>query len=154
MKKTIVKVVLTIAALLLAYLIINVITGDGTTDGDGSFELMILDINDDIVFDETLSYQQGQTFFDVLNENFELTCANRFYEADISCSYKFSIMQYKNHVILGIKSDVFDVMTDWDNTFLNIEIYIDDKYVKSTVGFDYVDIEQNKKIRITADLVE
>ncbi len=154
MKKIILKIILTLAALLLAYLIINVIMGDGTTDGEGSFELIILDINDEIVFDDELTYSEGQSFFDVLNENFELTCANKFYEPDDSCSYKFSIMQYKNHVILGIKSDVFDVMTDWDNTFLNIEIYIDDQYVKSTVGFDYVDIEENKKIRITADLVE
>ncbi|MCD4827436.1 MAG: hypothetical protein K8Q99_06655 [Acholeplasmataceae bacterium] len=154
MKKTIIKIALTIAALLLAYLVINVIMGDGTTDDEGSFELVIVDVDNNIVFEDVLTYSEGQTFFDVLNENFELTCANKFYEADMSCSYKFSILQYKNHVILGIKSDVFEIVTDWDNTFLNIEIYIDDTYVKSTVGFDYVDIEENKKIRITADLVE
>ncbi|BCR36665.1 hypothetical protein [Mariniplasma anaerobium] len=154
MKKIILKIVLTISALLLGYIIINVIMGDGKTDGDGSFELIILDSNQDVVYNEVLYYEEGQTFFDVLNENFELTCANRLYEADDTCGYKFTIMQYKNHVVLGIKSDVFEIMTDWDNTFLKIEIYDGNEYVRSTIGFDYVNIEENKKIRISADLVE
>lgn len=154
MKKIIIKIVLTLAALLLGYIVINVIMGDGKTDGDGSFELIILDDNQDVVYNEILNYEKDQTFFDVLNENFELTCANRLYEADSTCSYKFTIMQYKNHIILGIKSDEFDIMTDWDNTFIKIEIYNGNEYVRSTIGFDYVDIEENKKIRISADLVE
>lgn len=154
MKKIILKIVLTLVALLLGYIIINVIMGDGKTDDDGSFELIILDSNQDVVYNEVLNYVEGQTFFDVLNENFELTCANRFYKADDTCSYKFSVMQYKNHVILGIKSDDFEIMTDWENTFLKIEIYNNNNYVKSESGFDYVDIEENKKIRISADLVE
>jgi hypothetical protein len=154
MKKIILKIVLTIAALLLGYIVINVIMGDGKTDGDGSFELIILDDNQDVVYNEILNYEKDQTFFDVLNENFELTCANRLYEPDSTCSYKFTIMQYKNHIILGIKSDEFDIMTDWDNTFIKIEIYNGNEYVRSTIGFDYVDIEDNKKIRISADLVE
>jgi hypothetical protein len=154
MKKIIIKIVLTLAALLLGYIVINVIMGDGKTDGDGSFELIILDSNQDVVYNEILNYEKDQTFFDVLNENFELTCANRLYEPDSTCSYKFTIMQYKNHIILGIKSDEFDIMTDWDNTFIKIEIYNGNEYVRSTIGFDYVDIEDNKKIRISADLVE
>jgi hypothetical protein len=154
MKKIVIKIVLTLAALLLGYIVINVIMGDGKTDGDGSFELIILDSNQDVVYNEILNYEKDQTFFDVLNENFELTCANRLYEPDSTCSYKFTIMQYKNHIILGIKSDEFDIMTDWDNTFIKIEIYDGNEYVRSTIGFDYVDIEENKKIRISADLVE
>ena len=128
--------------------------GDGKTEDDGTIELTIMDNDNIVVFNESLTYKEGQSFFDVLNENFELTCANRLYKEDPTCSYKFSVMQYKNHVILGIKSNSFEIVTDWDNTFLKIEFYDGNTYVKSNVGFDYVDLEENKKIRIHADRVE
>lgn len=153
MKKSYLKIFLTIVALLLGYIVIDAIMGDGKTDAAGTFELIIMDESETIVFNEDLTYKEGQSFFDVLRENFELTCANRNYRADSTCSYKFSILQHKSHVILGIKSDNFEIVTDWDNTFLKIEVYDNHAYVASNVGFDYVDLEQSKKIRIRAEKV-
>ena len=154
MKKIYLKIILTVVVLILAYITVNAIMPDGVTDDAGEFELIIVDAANVIVYEDTLTYEKDQSFFDVLSKNFTLTCANIRYKEDPSCSYKFNIMSFENHVILGIKSDTFEIMTDWKNTFLLIEVYENEVYTRSSVGFDYIDLETNEKIRLRVDLVE
>ena len=38
------------------------------------------------------------------------------YQPDPTCSYEFKLFSQTHHIILGIKTDSFDIMTDWDHS--------------------------------------
>lgn len=151
MKPIFIKIILTIAVLLLGYMIIEFVFNRDVIHDAGFVELILIDKDDRVVYQKVLYYEENQTFFELLNEHFELTCANQFYQPDNSCSYQFSIMGQQQHIILGIKSNTFEMMTDWDKTFLNIEIYDGNAYVDSSVGVDMIDLDEIHKIRILVD---
>ena len=151
MKPIVIKIILTLAVLLFGFLVIEFVFDRDLIHEAGEIELIIMNQNEDIVFQDILPYQENESFFDILNKRFTLTCANQFYQPDDTCSYKFNVMGQENHVILGIKSDDFEVISDWDNTFLNIEIYIDETYIDANQGFDMVQLDELDKIRIVLD---
>lgn len=151
MKPIVIKIILTVAVLLLGFIIIEFVFNRDVIHDAGFVELTIMDEHEEILYQKILYYEENQTFFELLNENFELTCANSFYQADSTCSFKFNIMGQQQHVILGIKSDKFEIMTDWDKTFLNIEIYDGNTYVDSSVGVDMIDLNEIDRIRILVD---
>lgn len=153
MKPIYLKIILTIVVLLLGYLIIEFIFDRDLILSDGSIELVIVDEDGVIVYDEVIEYRENQTFFEILNENFELTCANRSYQADPTCSYEFKLFSQTHHVILGIKGESFTILTNWQDTFLNIEIYDGTNYVDSTIGVDGINLNDINKIRIIVDEV-
>jgi hypothetical protein len=151
MKPIVIKIILTLAVLLFGFLVIEFVFDRDLIHEAGEIELIIMNQNEDIVFQDILPYQENESFFDILNKRFTLTCANQFYQPDDTCSYKFNVMGQENHVILGIKSDDFEMISDWDNTFLNIEIYIDETYIDANQGFDMVQLDELDKIRIVLD---
>ncbi len=153
MKPLYLKIFLTIAVLLLGYVIIEFVFNRDVIIYDGEVELTIIDESGITVFEQVVYYEKDQTFFDILNDKFDLTCANRSYQEDPTCSYEFKLFSQNHHVILGIKNESFEIMTDWQNTFLNIEIYDGTNYVDSTVGVDGISLNDIDKIRIIVDKV-
>lgn len=151
MKPIVIKIILTLAVLLFGFLVIEFVFDRDLIHEAGEVELIIMNENQEILFHDILAYEENESFFDVLNERFTLTCANQFYQPDDTCSFKFNVMGQENHVVLGIKSDDFEVITDWDNTFLNIEIYDDDTYIDANQGFDMILLDDVDKIRIVID---
>lgn len=151
MKPIVLKIILTLAVLLFGFLVIEFVFDRDLIHEAGEVELIIMNENQEVLFHDFLAYEENESFFDVLNERFTLTCANQFYQPDDTCSFKFNVMGQENHVVLGIKSDDFEVITDWDNTFLNIEIYVDDTYVDANQGFDKILLDDVDKIRIVID---
>ncbi len=151
MKPLHLKIILTIVVLLLGYLIIDVVFDRNLIHEAGEIELIIVDEHQEIVYHNILPYEKDQTFFDLLNQKFTLTCANRFYNPDSTCSYEFNIMGQSNYVILGIKSDTFEIMTDWSKTFIKIEVYDGEKFIQATQGFNHLDISNFEKIRLIVD---
>lgn len=151
MKPIVLKIILTFAVLLFGFLIIEFVFDRDLIHEAGEIELIIMDENQEILFHEILPYEENQTFFDVLNERFTLTCANQFYQPDDTCSFKFNVMGQENHVVLGIKSEAFEIVTDWDSTFLNIEIYNGENFIDANQGFDMIELDQVDKIRIVID---
>lgn len=151
MKPIVLKIILTLAVLLFGFLVIEFVFDRDLIHEAGEVELIIMNENQEVLFHDFLAYEENESFFDVLNERFTLTCANQFYQPDDTCSFKFNVMGQENHVVLGIKSDDFEVITDWDNTFLNIEIYVDDTYVDANQGFDMIALDDVDKIRIVID---
>ncbi len=151
MKPIVIKIILTLAVLLFGFLVIEFVFDRDLIHEAGEVELIIMNENQEVLFHDFLAYEENESFFDVLNERFTLTCANQFYQPDDTCSFKFNVMGQENHVVLGIKSDDFEVITDWDNTFLNIEIYVDDTYVDANQGFDMIALDDVDKIRIVID---
>lgn len=151
MKPIVIKIILTLAVLLFGFLVIEFVFDRDLIHEAGEVELIIMNENQEILFHDILAYEENESFFDVLNERFTLTCANQFYQPDDTCSFKFNVMGQENHVVLGIKSDDFEVITDWDNTFLNIEIYDNDTYIDANQGFDKILLDDVDKIRIVID---
>ena len=152
MKTIYLKIALTVIVLLLGYLFIKLVYDNNLTQTAGYIELFIVDQNEIEVYHDTIAYQENQTFFDVLNENFELTCANRNYEPDETCSYEFkTLLSY--HVILGIKNEDFSILTDWSNTFIKIYVFDGTTYIESTVGVDGVNLNQIDSIKLVVEEV-
>lgn len=151
MKPIVIKLILTVAVLLFGFLIIEFVFDRDLIHEAGDIELIIMNEDQEVLFHEILSYEENESFFEILNERFTLTCANQFYQIDHTCSFTFNVMGQENHVILGIKSESFEMMTDWDNTFLNIEIYDGETFIDANQGFDMIQLENIDKIRIIVD---
>lgn len=151
MKPIIVKIILTLAVLLFGFLVIEFVFDRDLIHEAGEVELIIMNENEEVLFHEILPYLENESFFEILDDRFTLTCANQFYQPDDTCSFKFNVMGQENHVILGIKSDDFEVITDWDNTFLNIEVYSNGIFVDANQGFDMIELDDIDKIRIVVD---
>ncbi len=151
MKPIVLKIILTLAVLLFGFLIIEFVFDRDLIHEAGEVELIIMNENEEVLFNEILPYQENQSFFEILDDRFTLTCANQFYQPDDTCSFKFNVMGQENHVVLGIKSDDFEVITDWDNTFLNIEVYSNGTFVDANQGFDMIALDTVDKIRVVID---
>jgi hypothetical protein len=151
MKPIVVKIILTLAVLLFGFLVIEFVFDRDLIHEAGEVELIIMNENEEVLFHEILPYLENESFFEILDDRFTLTCANQFYQPDDTCSFKFNVMGQENHVILGIKSDDFEVITDWDNTFLNIEVYSNGTFVDANQGFDMIELDDIDKIRIVVD---
>lgn len=151
MKPIVLKIVLTLAVLLFGFLVIEFVFDRDLIHEAGEIELLIMNEDQVILFHEILPYEENESFFELLNERFTLTCANQFYQPDNTCSYQFNVMGQENHVVLGIKSDDFEVITDWDNTFLNIEIYDGKNFIDANQGFDMIELNEIDKIKIVID---
>lgn len=151
MKPIVVKIILTLAVLLFGFLVIEFVFDRDLIHEAGEVELIIMNKNEEVIFHEILPYLENESFFEILDNRFTLTCANQFYQPDDTCSFKFNVMGQENHVILGIKSDDFEVITDWDNTFLNIEVYSNGTFVDANQGFDMIELNDIDKIRIVVD---
>ncbi|AUD65773.1 hypothetical protein BK011_08785 [Tenericutes bacterium MZ-XQ] len=151
MKPIVIKLILTVAVLLFGFLIIEFVFDRDLIHEAGDIELIIMNEDQEVLFHEILPYEENESFFEILNERFTLTCANQFYQPDNTCSFTFNVMGQENHVILGIKSESFEIMTDWDNTFLNIEVYDGETYIDANQGFDMIQLENIDKIRILVD---
>lgn len=112
----------------------------------GNFTLVIADIDENIVFDDVLSFSGNETLYDVIARNFKITCANKNYEKDENCSYTFPLLNSK--VILGIKVGNISLDTDFKTSFLAIEVLEEEGYRLATKGFSNYNLTDGESIRI------
>ncbi|MDY0074409.1 MAG: hypothetical protein RBR75_00795 [Acholeplasmataceae bacterium] len=133
MKHLKLKIFISVIVVLIGLVLVRFLTMDNRAESDGIIYLYIEGENQVVVFEGELEFYQGDTFFDVLDRAFELTCANASYQPDTTCSYTFQV-GYQSKVILGIKNDDFELMTDWTHTFLSIYLYNDGIKELSTLG--------------------
>lgn len=129
-----IKIIISIVVILVGALVIHLLTVENRSTDTGEIYLYIVDADEKVVFEGSLSYEKGDSFFDILNRHFDLTCATSNYQPDIQCSYSFSTPGASGKVILGIKGDDFELITNWTNNFLAFYIYDGDIKQLSTVG--------------------
>lgn len=135
------KLIVTVAVLIFAGISFFMSDYFRQTDDSGTITIILIDQIDDTIINEEISFEEGDTFFEVLMENYDLRCANSSYQP-VVCT-EDSLM---GNVIL-----VFDdVETDWNNSY--IAIYIDDEY--STYGIDNIPLEDESIYRFEYALVE
>lgn len=121
-------------------------------NGPGEFELVIANESEEVLYQEELSFNAGDTLYDVLKVNFMLTCASNTYQPDPTCSASFRFFAdgstIDGKIILGVKGDTFEIMTDWDKTYLAIQVYDNNSYRLTTKGVSGYTLKDGEKIRI------
>ncbi len=99
------------------------------------------------MFDDDLIVKEGDSFFDVLDRKFAIICANALYQQDPTCSFSFALFDDAK-VVLGIQADDFEIITDWNNTFLAFEYFDGKEYRITSYGPSHLDFSNREKIRI------
>ena len=147
------KAMITFAALLIAFVTIGFVTAQNRATSDGFIHLIIEDADGAVLFDDEIVFHDGESFYDILNRTFTLTCANAHYQPDETCSHGFVLGPSTNgrvpdKVILGIKGQHFDLMTNWTDQFLAFEVYVNQAYVLTTQGPSNLAFENGQSFRI------
>ncbi len=147
------KIIITLGVIVIAFVVGRLLFVDNRASDEGTIHLELIDDEGTIVFSETLSFQEGDTFFDILNRHFDVTCANQSYEADPSCEYTFSSFAFQGKVILGISGEDFSLMSDWSNTFLAFYVKHEDAFVLSTSGPSQIPFDDGDEFQIVLESV-
>ncbi|MFW6298381.1 MAG: hypothetical protein ACOC14_01750 [Bacillota bacterium] len=100
----------------------------------GTLDLLVYDADDEKIIDETYTFDEEDTLFTVMDEHHEMVCADRSYEPDPDCETEFG--NY-GRILLGIE----DIMTDWNNTFLYLEV----NGTQANRGMDTVELEDGNE---------
>ena len=94
------------------------------SDIEGSVTITLIDEIGDTVSSKEYDFTSEDTLFDLLNENFEVGCANSSYQLSLECDKGL----FSSRVLMKLN----DVETDWTSTY--IAIYENDEY--SLLGID------------------
>jgi len=149
MKNLVVKIIVSVVLIITVFFTIEFFANENLSLTSGSIHLTIVDDQGIVVFDDELTFDEGDSFFDILYRNFDLTCANGSYQADEACTYDFQSFGFQGKVLLGIKNDDFEILSNWTNTFLSIEKYDGEAYKLTTVGVSNVSFGNHDKFRLT-----
>lgn len=134
MKHLKLKLLITAIVILIGFIAIRLLNVDHMANDEGSIYLYIQDENETIVFEGELDYKSGDSFYDILNRHFDLTCATATYQEDPGCGYDFQSFAYQGKVVLGIKGNDFELITNWSDTFLSFYHYSEQQKVLATNG--------------------
>ena len=105
------KILISLVVLLVGLVGIYLLSPNNNAKSDGIIHLKVLDINEEVVFNNELSFNTGDSFYDILSNNFTIICADGSYNPDPTCSYEFNFITYKERIVLGIKNDDFEIIS-------------------------------------------
>lgn len=148
-----VKIIISVMVILVALVTIRLLTVENVSTDEGSIYLYITDQNQDTVFEGELSYIEGDSFYDILDRHFDLTCATQTYQPDETCSYSFTTPGAKGKVILGITGEGFSVMTNWTDYFLAFYTYDDGEKRLTTVGPSNIPFQDGDQFMICYETI-
>ena len=148
MKSVVLKLSMTLVVFFAAFYGCILLSTNHSAQEQGHIRLVIVDENNETIFDDRLAYHEGDTFFDVLNRAFDLTCANGQYQEDPTCTYTFPMIPSNEKVILNIKGHTFEIKTNWQDTFLALEYYDGESYILFSQGITSLSYTDKAHIRI------
>ncbi|MCK5762198.1 MAG: DUF4430 domain-containing protein [Candidatus Izimaplasma sp.] len=108
---------------------------NNNNDAIGEITITVIDEIGDTVSSKTYSFAENDTLFSILEDNYDLGCADSSYQLTTVCEP----LMLSSRVILKIDS----VETDWNNTF--IAIYENDEY--SNFGLDSISLNDGDIFR-------
>lgn len=111
------------------------------SEANGLVTIELIDENGLLVSTKKIDFYEGTTLFELLDENYDLMCANASYNPTDICS-KISM---NGRVVLGIDT----VETNWTNSFL--AIYINDDY--AVYGIDSIPLNEGDVYRFEYTVV-
>ena len=120
------KVLISIAALGLIVSSFLALSYFDFSDIEGTVTITIIDEIGDTISSKEYDFVERDTLYDLLNENYELGCANSSYQLSTECPSGI----FSSRILLKID----DLETDWRNSY--IAIYENDEY--SVLGIDYI----------------
>ncbi len=121
------KLVITFIVILAAIASFFVSDYFNSNDYDGEITIIVVDQIGDTVSNEQYLFIEEDALFDILDDNYNIGCADSNYNLTSECA---EISGITGRIILKID----DIETDWDNTY--IAIYINGDY--STFGIDNI----------------
>jgi len=148
MKPIQLKILISAIVIIVGVVLIRLFLFENRADQSGTIYLTITGENEEIVYEGELEFIEGDSFYDVLDRHFELTCATATYQPDEGCNYTFNSILYQGKVILGIKNDDFELMTNWSDTFLSFYYMENGEKKLATVGPSRLAFEDQDEILI------
>jgi len=127
------KILLTTFVLFAAFVLFLIFQNNGAKS-EGEVVIVVHD-GTSMISEETFSFDEGDTLFDLLNTHFNLVCANANYQPSNECRD----LLLGSPVILGIDG----VITNWKDRYF--AIYVNDKY--SNFGVDMIVLNDEDVIR-------
>lgn len=122
------KVILSVASLVLLAGSFLALSYFEKSDIEGSVTITLVDEIGDIVSNSEYDFTSEDSLFDLLNDNFELGCADSSFHLSSECDDVN--LFFSSRVLMKIDS----IETDWMNTY--ISIYENDEY--SLLGIDNI----------------
>jgi hypothetical protein len=136
MKKLVLSlIVLAIGAL--GFFILEQLREPTTT---GSVTIVLVDQDDNVLYEEEVSFSESDTLYGILIDTFDVSCADRLYRPT-TCPATSNV----STVILGIET----ITTDWTTNY--IAFYINDQY--SNQGIDVIPLVDGNVYRFEETLV-
>lgn len=125
MKKLIIKISITLALILSAIAITIFLSKSETAKEKGTFEFTLIDKNNNTIYYDNISFFEGDTLLEVLDEKYGVTYENGQFGA----------------ILLGVGS----IQTDFYHTSY-LSIYIDDVY--SSKGISSIELTNGLRIKL------
>jgi hypothetical protein len=94
---------------------------------ESSGTLTIVLVAEEEISRQQVSYQEGDTLYDILTAHYTVYCANAQYLPDETCEILF-YTRFSGRILLGID----DLMSNWTDTYIQIQI----NGVKAEEGMD------------------
>ena len=138
MKGIALKIAISLILLSIAAFLVHYFYNQNQALADGSFHLIIMDASEQILYEGDLEFFEGDTFYDVLDRNFELTTQPP---------------SFLGIVIIGIANDDFSLLTNFTDDFLAIEIFDGTAYRKTAEGAVLIEPEDGQIYRLRVENV-
>jgi len=135
------KLVISVVALIIVAASFIIFSQLNKNDPIGEVTIIVIDEIGDTISNKTIGFTESDTLFSLLDENYELGCANNSYQITTECER----LLYSSRVILKIDS----LVTDWNTTYIGI--YENDEY--STLGIDLISLNDGDVFRFEYKVV-
>lgn len=110
----------------------------------GSLTIILVDHEEEVRRDVTW-YHEGESLYDILSRNYEISCASPTYEPDPSCEPQI-YSEVTGRILLEIES----LKSNWKDTFIQIQI----NGMPAVYGVDQVKFNDQDEIRLVLRTVE
>ncbi len=135
------KLVISISVLIVTVASFLAFSQLNNNDAIGEITITIVDEIGDTISSNTYNFTESDTLFSILEDNYELGCADSSYHLSTVCESQI----FNSRVILKIDT----IETDWNNTF--IAIYENDEY--SNLGIDSIPLNDGDVFRFEYTVV-
>ena len=127
MKKVLIVLVVIIAGYFSAAYFLTPVEGDV----EGGVTIILIDEFGNEISNETFDFESEMSLFELLNIEYDISCADSGYQADETCDFE----QLGSHIILEID----ELQTDWNSSY--IQIFVGE--TASNFGIDRIMLEDN-----------
>ncbi len=133
-----VQAISTIIVFITLILVLFVFVPIGANE-DGSIRIIVTD--GETLYDGEIAFTEGETLFELLDEMYDLSCADMNYKSDDTCSFT----SMGNHILLRIE----DIESDWTSSY--IAIYENGEY--ATQGVDSLELNDQDEFKFELKMV-